>query len=279
MVTWDQTNTSTCAPSIFSANSSSCYVIPTYFIAVSFSINMVLSLPANGYILWLSVKEMIQGQSTEIFIFNAALVEVVFCSSYVFIIQQYFFNCTHCKFGIYFPGLLLLVGRPLFQSCTCVERYFGVLHPVTFLKLKPMKYRIALSIIGWILIVISSFIVSVNIIELHQLVLPELLVFLSIKVFSCLMVLKALKRPGPGDNFKRKEGTNQDKLKAFRIIRIVLASAVLMYGPMIISLVLYYLIDLKRFLLTWSGALCIGVMTGFVHPFLYLKRVGKLPFC
>lgn len=279
MVTWDQTNDSTCKPSIFSVNSSLCYVIPSYFIAVSLGINVVLGLPANCYIVWLSVKEMIQGQSTEIFIFNAALIEVVFCSSYVFIIQQYFFNCTYCKFGIYFPSLLLLVGRPLFHSGICVERYIGVLYPVTFLKLKPMKYRIAFSIIGWILIVISSFMVSVNIIELHQLVLPELLVFFSIKVFSCLMVLKALKHPGPGDDFKRKDGVNRDKLKAFRIIRIVLASAVLMYGPMIISLVLYYLIDLNRFLLSWSGASCIGLASGFVHPFLYLKRVGKLPFC
>ncbi|KAL1250378.1 hypothetical protein QQF64_021383 [Cirrhinus molitorella] len=233
MVTWDQTNDSTCKPSLFSINSSLCYVIPSYFIAVSLSINVVLGLPANCYILWLSVKEMIQGQSTEIFIFNSALVEVTFCTSYAFIIQQYFFNCTHCKFGVYFPSLLLLLGRPLFQSGICVERYIGVLHPVTFLKLKPMKYRITFSIIGWILIVISSFMVSVNILELHQLVLPELLVFLSIKVFSCLMVLKALKRSGPGDDFKRKDGVNQDKLKAFRIIRIVLASAVLMWKKLV----------------------------------------------
>ncbi|XP_048035133.1 mu-type opioid receptor-like [Megalobrama amblycephala] len=279
MVTWDATNSSTCKPSMFSGNSSSCYVIPNYFIAVSLSINLVLGLPANCYILWLSVKEMIQGQSTEIFVFNAALVEVFFCSSYVFAIKQYFFNCADCRFGTYLPALVLLVGRPLFQSCICVERYIAVLHPVTFLKFKPMKYRIAISVTGWILTISSSLIVSLNIIELHSLVLPELLFFFSIKAFSCLMVLKALKRPGPSDDFKRKDGVNQDKLKAFRIIRIVWASAVFMYGPMIISLVLYYILDLKTFLLSWSGASCFGLMSGFVQPFLYLKRVGKLPFC
>jgi len=200
MVTWDATNTSICKQSIFSANSSLCYAIPSYIVAVSLGINLVLGLPANCFILWLSVKEMIKGQSTEIFIFNAALVEVFYCSIYVFVIKQYFFNCTDCMFGIYFPTLVLLVGRPLFQSCTCVERYIGVLHPVTFLKLKPMKYRIAVSVIGWILIFSSSLIVLVQIIEIQSLLLPELLVFFSIKVFSCLMVLKALKHPGPSDD-------------------------------------------------------------------------------
>ncbi|KAA0706575.1 P2Y purinoceptor 3 [Triplophysa tibetana] len=186
---------------------------------------MILGLPANCYILWLCVNEMIRGQSTDIFVFNGSLAEVIFCTSYPFVIRQYFFNCMDCRFGIYFPGMLLLVGRPLFQSCICVERYIGVVHPLTFLKLKPMKYRVACCSVGWIVMFISSFIVTIRVFEFHDFMLPIFVFFFSVKLYSCLMVLKALLRPGPSDNGKQKDAVNRDKIRAFRIILMVLVSS------------------------------------------------------
>jgi hypothetical protein len=82
------TNLSMSLPLTCTVNSSACFVFPSYVVTASLTINMVLGLPANCYILWLSVKEIIQGQSTEIFVFNAALVESVFCISYIFLIRQ-----------------------------------------------------------------------------------------------------------------------------------------------------------------------------------------------
>ncbi len=245
----------------------------------SLTINMVLGLPANCYILWLSVKEMIQGQSTEIFVFNATLVESVFCISYVFLIRQILFICSDCEFGSLFFGLVLWVGQPLFQSCICVERYVGVQHPVTFLKFKPMKYRIACSAVGWVLIIISCITYTLEVITLYNLLLLEFIFFFAVKVFCCLTVLKALGRPRPGDDVKRRDGVNKDKIKAFRITLMVLVCSVIMYGPNIISLVLYYIIEQEKFLLSWSISLSLGIMLGFGQPFLYLKIVGKLPFC
>ncbi len=276
---WELTNSSTCIPSMLSGNFKMCSLLSSYFIVISLSINVILGLPANCYILWLSVKEMIQGQSTEIFIFNTALAEIIFCGSYFFVIPHYFFNCAKCELGVVFLGLVLMVGRTLFQSFICVERYLGVLHPVTFLKLKPMKYRITISVIGWILTICSCIIAIMNMTGLYQLILPQFIFFFSLKLFTCLMVLKALLRPGPGDGVKKRDGVNRDKLKAFWIILMVLASSVLTYGPSTVSLLLYYFIDWERFLLSWSICLCFVLMAGFVQPYLYLKRVGKLPFC
>nr|XP_055043546.1 P2Y purinoceptor 8-like [Misgurnus anguillicaudatus] len=279
MVTLEATNSSMCVSMTFSVSSSACYVYPSYMIACAVGINIVLGFPANCYILWLSAKEMIRGQSTEIFVVNEALTEVIFCSSYASMIRQYFFNCTDCRFGVYFPGIMLLVGRPLFQSCICLERYLGVLHPVMFLKLKPMKYRIACSAVGWIVIISSSLIVTMRVVEFHVFMLPILLFFLSVKLYSCSMVLKALLRPGPSDNGKQKDGINRDKIRAFWIILTVLVSSVIMYGPLIVSLILIHIIELEKYLLAWSISLSIGIMSGFVQPVLYLKRVSKLPFC
>ncbi|KAI7794543.1 putative somatostatin receptor type 2-like, partial [Triplophysa rosa] len=273
------TNVSGCDALPYVENSSNSLIPPNYLIACSLSVNMILGLPANCYVLWLSVNEMIRGQSTEIFVFNATLVEVLFCTSYVFLIQEYFFQCADCGMKTIFIGMILWSGRPMFQTCICVERYFGVLHPLTFLKLKGMKYRIACSAVGWTAIVISCVLSIVFIVHLYDFILVGFLVFFGVKLYTCMMVLKALVRPGPGDNVKDRDRVNQDKIKAFRIILMVIASSMLTYGPAIITLILRYIVADETFLLGWSVCLCFAVMSGFVQPFLYLKRVGKLPFC
>ncbi len=273
------TNISTCKLSIFARNSSECLNLPFPFVTFSISINLILGFPAHCYILWLIMKEMIRGQSLEVFFFNTSLVEVLFNFFFPFLIKHYFFHCSNCKTVALGFGLFLLVGRPLFQTCICVERYLGVLHPVTFLKFKPIKYRIIISVIGWILIICSCLLTTMGVVDIFDLLLPQYLVFFIMEMFTCLMVLKALRRPGPGDDVKQRDGVNRDKVKAFRIIQIVLVSSLLTYGPVVISLLLYYVLDYKTFLVCWSSCFCSGIMLGFVQPLLYLKRVSKVCLC
>ncbi len=237
----EETNSSQCMLSFFARNSSEYHSLSFHFIVFSCSINLILGFPAHCYILWLIMKEMIRGQSLEVFIFNTSLVEVIFNFCFPFVIKQYFFNCPNCKYVTISFGMIVLVGHPLFQTCICVERYLGVLHPVTFLKLKPMKYRIIIAVIGWILIISSSIVVMLGLIDMYKLLMPQYFAFLIMEVFSCLMVLKALKRPGPGDDVKKRDGMNRDKVKAFWIIQMVLVSLVLTYAPLTICLVLYYI--------------------------------------
>ncbi|XP_043086026.1 P2Y purinoceptor 8-like [Puntigrus tetrazona] len=224
------TNISTCMLSIFARNSSECHNLPFPFIVFSISINLILGFPAHCYIVWLSMKEMIRGQSPEVFIFNSSLVEVIFNFCFPFVIKQYFFHCSNCKTVALGFGLFLLVGRPLFQTCICAERYLGVLHPVTFLKLKPIKYRFIICVIGWILIICSCLLSTMGLVDIFDLLLPQYLIFFITEMLTCLMVLKALRRPGPSDNVKQRDGVNRDKVKAFRIIQIVLVSSLLTYG-------------------------------------------------
>lgn len=273
------TNISTCGKSIFSRNSSECLILHFHVIAFTFGINLVIGFPAHCYILWLITKEMIRGQSLEVFIFNSSLTEVIFNISYPFLIKQYFFKCSGCKSITLGFALMLLVSRPLFQTFICVERYVGVLHPVTFLKFKPMKYRIVIAIIGWILIICSCILPNTGVIYFSDLVMPQYFVFLITEVFCCVMVLKALRRPGPGDEVKKRDKANQDKVKAFRIIQIVLLSSVLSYGPMAFCLLLSYILDHKMFATSLSVSFCSGIMLGFVQPTLYLKRVIKVRLC
>lgn len=178
-----------------------------------------------------------------------------------------------------FLGLVLLVGRSLFLSFICVDRYIGVLHPLLFLKLKPMKYRIAISAVGWIIIITSCVICTTGVIKHYNLLLPQLLFFFFVKLYSCLMVLKALLRPGPGDGGKKRNGGNLDKIKAFQNILVLLVISSLTYGPLFVSLVLYHILDLEKFLLSWSISLAFGIMLGIMYPVFHLKKIGKLAFC
>ncbi|KAL1250381.1 hypothetical protein QQF64_021386 [Cirrhinus molitorella] len=275
----EMTNISAGRESLSSVNSTIFNVLYYSFFTSAFSINMVLGLPANCYILWLSVKGMIQGQSTKIFKVNGALIEIIFCFAFFFAIGVYFFHCVDCWLPLVFLGQLLLVGRPLFLSFICLERYLGVLHPLIFLKLKPVKYRIALCFVGWIAIIYSCVIGTMGHIQYYNSLLPQLLFFYFVKLYSCLMVLKGLMRPGPGDDVKKRNGVNKDKSKAFQIILVLLVFSTLTYGPIFVSLVLYYILDLEKFLLSWSISLFLAILLGLVYPFLDLRRVGNLPFC
>ncbi|XP_056589602.1 P2Y purinoceptor 3-like [Triplophysa dalaica] len=268
-------NASMCKMSIFARNASICYDLPYHYVAFSFGVNMFFGLPTNSFVLWLSMKEIIRGQSTEIFIFNTALVEIIFSFAFILVILYYFFRCMACQIPTITLGLIMLVGRPLFQSCICVERYLGVAHPLTFLKLKPMKYRIACGVVGWMAIVSSCLTVLKDPFEMYMFLLPGYVAFFLIKLYTCSMVLKALVRPGP----RQREAVNRDKIKAFRIMQIVLVSSMFTYIPVICSLVLYHILVYERFLWYWSISLSTGIIMGFVQPFLYLRKVGKLSLC
>ncbi|CAL8404494.1 unnamed protein product [Boreogadus saida] len=45
--------------------------------------------------------------------------------------------------------MLINFGRPLFQCCICLERYLAVVHPLTFIRFKPLRFRVFCSGLMW----------------------------------------------------------------------------------------------------------------------------------
>ncbi len=71
-------------------------------------------------------------------------------------------TCKNLWIAVYFLDGLSITGRPLFQCLICVECYLAVVHPVTFLKFKPLRYRICYSVI----VLVASFVsCGINIIS------------------------------------------------------------------------------------------------------------------
>ncbi len=120
---------------------------------------------------------------------------------------------------------LAVTGSPLFQCLICVERYLAVVHPVIFLKYKPLRYRVICCTVVWIITLGSSIICMLTFLKFifymcMWFLLLQFLLFLSIKLFCCLAVLRALKQSGPGERGRQREEENHVKTRAFHLILI-----------------------------------------------------------
>jgi len=105
-----------------------------------FGICFLSGLPTHSYIIWLIVTETGSGVASEFFFLNLSVCEIGNCINAVFGLLSYFSSLFNILTN--FVQGLSITGRPLFQCLMCVERYLAVVHPVTFLKFKPLRYRV-----------------------------------------------------------------------------------------------------------------------------------------
>ncbi len=236
--------------------------------------NLLSGVPTYSYVMWLIIRGT-NGIASEFFNFNLNVCEIFFSlSSLAFLLSERFpVFVTIQRLSL---GLAITI-RPLFQCLICVERYLAVIHPVIFLKYKPLRYKMVSSVVVWLLGVgsclFSMFIfLSNNIIAFTWFVLLQFLLFLSIQLFCCLAVLRGLKRSGPGE--RKREEENDMKRKAFYLILITTVTMVLIYAPFIISAMLSILIQ-QDILVLLPISFAFFILGGFVQPVLYLHRSGK----
>ncbi len=217
--------------------------------------------------------------ASEFLNFQACVSEIIICvNSFLMLLEIWF---TEISVTLSYAMGLTITGRPLFQCLICVERYLAVVHPVTFLKYKPLRYKLVCSAVVWCM-VISSCLFSIFTGNTHVLVyrggiLLQFLLFFSVNLFCCLAVLITLKKPGPGERGREREEENHMKRRAFYLILIITVTMVFMYAPVILS-AFFYLLSSQDISIVLTFSLLCFILAGFVQPVLYLYRVGKLPF-
>ena len=146
----------------------------------------------------------------------------------------------------------------------------AVVHPVLFLKYKALRYRMICSALVWLTVLVFSLICAL---------LTESLVYVasanSVLLFCFSAVLKALKQPQPGDGGRERERANQAKMRAFKIILVLLTSTTVQYVPLLLVWLLQMCLpESKSFILAQEVTTCI--MVSVVQPLLFLPRTGKL---
>ncbi|XP_067280764.1 chemokine XC receptor 1-like [Pseudorasbora parva] len=242
-----------------------------------YSISFLVGVPTHSYIIWLIITGAGSGVASEFFILNLSVSEAGFYMNCLnFVLSEWF--AFILQFKLFLAGLIT-TGRPLFQCLMCVERYLAVVHPVTFLKYKPLRYRVICSTAAWI-ITLGSCLCCMYTINprdtLHMWFLSvQFLLFLSIQLFCLVAVLRALKQSGPGERGREREEENHMKRRAFSLILINTMSTVITYVPYCIA-GFFAIVRKNLNSAYWLPGLVCYVLAGFVQPLLYLHRTGKL---
>jgi len=243
-----------------------------------YAINFMFGVPTHSYIIWLIITGTGNGVASEFFNINLSVCELCFSINCLLITLSYV-GLIGNWWQIFLIGITI-TGRPLFQCLMCVERYLAVVHPVTFLKYKPLRYRVICCTAAWIITLGSCFFCMFIVSSYHynEFVLSfliQFLLFLSIQLFFLVAVLRALKQSGPGERGREREVENHMKRRAFYLILIITVSMVVIFFPFIVIgfLTIGTQLNTEHYR---SGGLFCFIVGGFVHPFLFLQRTGKL---
>ncbi|XP_046698602.1 uncharacterized protein LOC124381219 [Silurus meridionalis] len=245
------------------------------------TLNFTLMLPSGLWAAWLMIRSSRATLESECFSLHLLCTDmtcalIVLCATFNF----YFlsnpvvlrtFSLTFC--------MLSLHSQPVFQCSVCLERYVAVVHPVTYLKYKPLRYKAAGLGVFWfvaVLLSLSSRLTS-NLFPLMGILLSILFV----ETFCSLSILAVLKRSGPGDVHESKDGEKERssgvKKRAFIIVTLLQVKLLVNYSPLIIISSIESLISkqLMGDLITLAITFCF--FGSFFQPLMYLYRAGKLP--
>ncbi len=203
-------------------------------------IQFLFGLPTHSYIVWIIVTGRGTGISSEFFTLNISVCEIIFCLRSLTTAMLNTFPWLS-DIAMFLSGFVV-TGR-FFQCLMCVERYLAVVHPLTFLKYKPLRYRVACSILIWMMVAFyclfyllahACFIQIVT-----YLYILQFLLILAINLFCCLAVLRALKQSGPERERERKEEETHFKRRAFYIILISTVTLLITYVPSLFAALQY----------------------------------------
>lgn len=242
-------------------------------VAVSFS--LTVSLPANAFVLWLIQRGA--RLVPDIFYFNLSLDEILISLLMTWGLISVQFNCMPCiKPYAFFSGLFL-TARPLFQFLIVSECYMGVNHPVLFLRLKPLRYRLTCCIGAWLLNFASCVYYKythTNTLYLFIIVVQNLLLLLAV-ILCLLSVLWTLRRPVPGVNFVPNK-RNKAKIRAFKIISVTLACMTLNFFLSIGPIPVQFYMPQQTFQLVYTICNSLSLIIGSIQPVIYLRRAQKI---
>ncbi|XP_059381401.1 uracil nucleotide/cysteinyl leukotriene receptor-like [Carassius carassius] len=242
------------------------------------SINFLFGFPVHSYIIWFIVTGTKSGVASEFFNISLSICELLISFNCLLRILSSFVQLT--ALSSFLVGVTV-AGRPLFQCLICVERYLAVVHPVTFLKYKPLRYRVICCTVIWI-ITFGSCLCCMSTSVLNTFIwfmwlFPiQFLLFLFVQLFCLVAVLRALKQSGPGERGReRRREESHAKKRAFYIILIITICMFISFVPYILAGV--FVIFSKHNAETYSTfALVCSILGRFVHPVLFLHRTWKI---
>ncbi|XP_060780844.1 chemokine XC receptor 1 [Neoarius graeffei] len=244
-----------------------------------FCIEVILSLPINFYVLWFICTGKGSGIVVEFFSLNLAVCEILFCLGCLLFIAVIRFPTLLS--GTLFILALAISGRALINCAICIERYLAVLHPVSFLRYKPLRYRLVCSAAIWVMVLVMSlfcifaFHANNNIFVFLYFYTPLYVLIFFVTSICSLAIFRALKSPRPGEKGKEREESNHMKKKAIRFILVITVMTFFQYAPGSFAGFLCRTLSAADFGLLWCVVTIVAMSASHVSPLLYIYRVKK----
>ncbi|XP_078812419.1 uracil nucleotide/cysteinyl leukotriene receptor [Oryzias latipes] len=239
-----------------------------WYLSLQFT-NMLLGIPTNLMVLWLIHKSKKDSSTSDIFISQLAILDVLFCLiPPLELVTLVFFNNISSRHALlFFYGIKDF--SPLFLSCICLDRYMAVIHPVTFTKLRDRVYRGALAVLVWFIILAYAAVKCLgNVPNFDKVFTAMILIVFTFMVMCNITIMWALKQSGPN-----RDEMHPVKKKAFKMVLIILAIIIFNYLPAValFPFQMYFSPGVFR---CYIHYIAFGLMdfSSSIQPILYLSK-------
>ncbi|KAI4792516.1 hypothetical protein KUCAC02_033330, partial [Chaenocephalus aceratus] len=135
-------------PSKFSVCSVAPYGFIFYFGVKVF--NLLVGTPCNVLVLWQIASRKSDACTSDIFIFNLAVMDAFFCLvTPIEMVNRLLLDDQRIWYFQRFAYGIKDVA-PLYLVCICMDRYMAVVHPILFTGNRDNKIRFGISAVVWV---------------------------------------------------------------------------------------------------------------------------------
>lgn len=169
---------------------------------------------------------------------------------------------------------LMFSGRPMFLSFICLELYLSVVHPVTFLRYKPLRYKVAAMTFSWLTLSVFCIIfLWVPYPEMFSVLFGAAIPWFPCSSFFTVETLRTVVRPGPGEDNQGRNGMSSAKRYAFKIIIVATALYNMSY---VFSIVLFGHTSIEDSYKMFCISYYVSLMAFCLPSLFYFHRVRRL---
>lgn len=238
--------------------------------------NLAVGFPTNMLVMWLVATRKSEGSTSDIFIFNLAVLDAYFClmTPIDMVNRMILDNKQIWHFQLFAYGVK--DTAPLFLTCICLDRYVAVVHPILFTGIRDNRIRAGVTMLVWGLILAYALTKSLLGVRSTTEYFSGLILFaFAVMVFCNVSIIWVLRKSVVG-----KETMNPVKKKAFKMVLIVMGIIICNYLPPVATMpfVAYYTFVAFRCQISIS-VFSIMDLSCSIEPLLYLNKVEKLGCC
>lgn len=239
------------------------------------SFSLLARLPVNIFIIQLILSK--GWMASEADGFKEAIFAIMICLYDVIRIVSTFFPNKYLLSTRLFFEVVVIIGHSSLITVTCVAQYLAVLKPLFFLRLKPLKYKLATvctTCLWTLMFCCGRLLLDV---AFHLAAVGQIVVCSVTQLYCCVVILRALKRPRPGETGGPNDRTSAVKLRAAKIILFNTFRIFFVYVPFTV-VSCYDFVTVQQSHIALKVCYLMGSLTEFARALMFLQKSGQLAF-